>query len=153
MGFSSGGHLAATTSTLFDDAPESDPALKQFSARPDFTILVYSVISITQEFMHSGSRLRLLGPNPDPALTRKFSPETQVKEDTPPCLLSIWRRLRAGSEQHAYYLAAQKPKRRRKCTCLPLATWLRHKMRHTRRLLDRPRERLDQQHGADAAVT
>jgi len=111
MGFSSGGHLAATASTLFDDAPESAPALKQFSARPDFTILVYPVISITQEFMHSGSRLRLLGPNPDPVLNRKFSPETQVKEDTPPCLL-----IHTGDDSVpvqnsiAYYQAAQKAK-------------------------------------------
>lgn len=111
MGFSSGGHLAATASTLFDDAPDRDPALRQLSARPDFTILVYPVISILQDFMHSGSRLRLLGPNPDPALNRKFSPETQVKEDTPPCLL-----IQTGDDSVpvqnciAYYLAAQKAK-------------------------------------------
>ena len=87
MGFSSGGHLAATAATLSADAPEQNPAWKGFSARPDFTILVYPVITITQGFMHTGSRLRLLGPDPDPALVRRFSPETQVTQDTPPCLL------------------------------------------------------------------
>jgi len=55
MGFSAGGHLASTLSTHFDagDPGQTDP-VERISCRPDFSILVYTVISFTKEFSHSG---------------------------------------------------------------------------------------------------
>ncbi len=88
MGFSAGGHLASTLSTHFDkgDPGHTDP-VERISCRPDFSILVYPVISFTKEFSHSGSRTALLGEDPDPELVRYYSNELQVLEDTPPAIL------------------------------------------------------------------
>ena len=47
IGFSAGGHLAATAATLFDDGnPLADDPVEQLSSRPDFAILVYPVIDM-----------------------------------------------------------------------------------------------------------
>ncbi|MDN3594875.1 alpha/beta hydrolase [Zunongwangia endophytica] len=85
MGFSAGGHLAATLSTHFDKNVYSETMNK--SARPDFAILVYPVISLTNEITHQGSRRRLLGETPSIDLVEHFSNETQVSENTPPTFL------------------------------------------------------------------
>lgn len=86
MGFSAGGHLASTLSTHFDmgDPDATDP-VEKVSCRPDFSILMYPVISFTGEFQHSGSRKALVGE--DPELMKEFSNELQVTEDTPPAIL------------------------------------------------------------------
>jgi acetyl esterase/lipase len=88
MGFSAGGHLASTLSTHYDagDPSSSDP-VEQLSCRPDFSILVYPVISFTGEFQHSGSRRNLVGKDADEALVEYYSNELQVTEDTPPAIL------------------------------------------------------------------
>jgi len=88
MGFSAGGHLASTLSTHFDagDPSSSDPVEKE-SCRPDFSILMYPVISFSEEIAHMGSREALLGEDPDPELVRHFSNELQVTADTPPAIL------------------------------------------------------------------
>lgn len=86
MGFSAGGHLAATASNHFDrkaDTGDSDTT----SARPDFTVLIYPVISMDTGITHTGSRLRLLGENPSPADERFFSADLQVSAKTPPVFL------------------------------------------------------------------
>jgi acetyl esterase/lipase len=88
MGFSAGGHLASTVDTHFDtgNASATDPVDRQ-SCRPDFAVLVYPVISMKDGITHPGSKLNLLGPNPDPALVASLSNETQVTPQTPPTLL------------------------------------------------------------------
>ncbi len=88
MGFSAGGHLASTLSTHSDggDSSSTDP-VERMSCRPDFSILVYPVISFTGEFTHKGSRKALLGENPDEELVRYFSNELQVTKATPPAIL------------------------------------------------------------------
>jgi acetyl esterase/lipase len=87
MGFSAGGHLASTLNTHFD---EGDPAaadpIDRLSCRPDFTILVYPVISMKDGITHAGSKANLLGPDPDPADVAHLSNETQVTPQTPPPL-------------------------------------------------------------------
>lgn len=88
MGFSAGGHLASTIGTIYDhhtiDAVDS---IDLVSARPDFLILVYPVISFRDSFTHSGSRNSLLGENPDPELIRFYSNELNVNPETPPSFL------------------------------------------------------------------
>jgi acetyl esterase/lipase len=76
MGFSAGGHLASTLSTHF-----------QAGERPDFSILVYPVISFTTRYTHSGSMWNLLGNPPDPALVWDLSNELKVTSQTPPTFL------------------------------------------------------------------
>jgi acetyl esterase/lipase len=94
IGFSAGGHLAATAATHFDegDATAADP-VQRLSSRPDFAILVYPVIAMGPvvtlgDVGHAGSRTNLLGANPDPRLVDLFSSEKQVTRRTPPTYLA-----------------------------------------------------------------
>jgi acetyl esterase/lipase len=62
LGFSAGGHLASCTGVFFDyGVTQADDPVERMSCRPDFMILVYPVISMTQDYMHRGSRNNLLG--------------------------------------------------------------------------------------------
>ena len=85
MGFSAGGHLAATAGTLF-----KSPVLPQWSSadvRPDFLMLIYPVISFTGDSVHKGSREKLLGDAPSPADMQRFSAELAVSNETPATFL------------------------------------------------------------------
>jgi acetyl esterase/lipase len=88
MGFSAGGHLAMTASTLFDagDPGAPDP-IDRAGSRPDFTVLGYPVISMTESWTHQGSKNNLLGANPDPELARRLSGELAATKQTPPGFL------------------------------------------------------------------
>jgi acetyl esterase/lipase len=87
LGFSAGGHLASTAAThIFEPLNHTDP-VEQVSARPDFAILVYPVISMMEPYLHSGSRQNLLGPHPDVELVARLSNDSQVTRRTPPTFL------------------------------------------------------------------
>jgi acetyl esterase/lipase len=85
MGFSAGGHLASTLSTHFNDNVY-DP-IDTTSARPDFSILIYPVISMDSEITHMGSRINLIGNKPSPETVHHFSNDLQVTKNTPPAFL------------------------------------------------------------------
>ncbi|MEE1898286.1 alpha/beta hydrolase [Flavobacterium rakeshii] len=85
MGFSAGGHLAATASTQFEREVIANP--KHTSLRPDFSILLYPVISFTDSLTHMGSRINLIGKNPSKELIEQYSNELQVTGKTPPAFL------------------------------------------------------------------
>ncbi len=88
IGFSAGGHLASTAGTHFDDGdPRAETAVEKQSCRPDFMILVYPVITMSEK-THGGSRTNLLGQKPDEKLVKLFSNETQVTAKTPPAFLA-----------------------------------------------------------------
>ncbi len=88
MGFSAGGHLASTLSTHFDaGSPDADDPVEKESCRPDFSILVYPVISFAADFGHSGSEKALVGENAPDSLVRYYSSELQVTPQTPPAIL------------------------------------------------------------------
>lgn len=85
MGFSAGGHLAATLGTHFDDGNEAaEDSVERVSCRPDFMILMYPVISFIDSCSHSGSYKALLGNNLEISLFRFYSIELKVRDDTPP---------------------------------------------------------------------
>lgn len=88
MGFSAGGHLASTAATHFEAArpDEADPWNRP-SCRPDFAILVYPVVTMS-DLTHSGSRNNLLGPSPTQEMITLFSNEKQVSAQTPPMFLA-----------------------------------------------------------------
>jgi acetyl esterase/lipase len=88
LGFSAGGHLASTAGTHFDkgNAEAKDP-IDRVSCRPDFMVLIYPVISLSEPFAHTGSGKNLLGDNPDPKLLDYLSNEKQVTPETPPTFL------------------------------------------------------------------
>ncbi len=88
MGFSAGGHLAATAGTHFDNGkqdPQDD--IDKRSCRPDFMILAYPVITMRTQTTHQASLRNLLGDHPDPALVTLLSDELQVTSKTPPAFL------------------------------------------------------------------
>ena len=79
MGFSAGGHLA---STLSSHAP--------LSARPNFSILFYPVITMKRDGTHKGSCHNFLGEHPDEQLIEFYSNETCVRvHQTPPAILFL----------------------------------------------------------------
>ena len=75
MGFSAGGHLAATTSTMWTE-PQT---------RPDFSILIYPVITMENGLTHRGTREALLTAKEDwrEHIPEKYSMENQVTRFTP----------------------------------------------------------------------
>lgn len=85
IGFSAGAHLAATLSTKYDEVVYQPK--NNVSAKPDFAMLIYPVISMTNEIGHQGSRNRLLGKNPSDELIHAFSAEKLVNAETPPTFL------------------------------------------------------------------
>jgi acetyl esterase/lipase len=87
VGFSAGGHLASTVGTHYGDTQARVGAADSVSARPDFMILVYPVVTLLDPLAHKGSRINLLGVTPDSAMIRRFSNETQVTADTPPTFI------------------------------------------------------------------
>ncbi len=88
IGFSAGGHLASTATTHFDPGKaNAADQIERVSCRPDFSILIYPVISFV-EFPHKGTCKNLLGSNPDQKDLEFFSNELQVGPKTPPTLLA-----------------------------------------------------------------
>ena len=85
MGFSAGGHLASTLSTHF--AERVYELKDSTSARPDFSLLIYPVISFDASFTHAGTRKNLTGENPSEEAVRHFSNELLITDNTPPAFL------------------------------------------------------------------
>lgn len=81
MGFSAGGHLAATLSTHYHRGAGASE-----EAKPNFAILMYPVVTFGEK-AHVGSRERLLGKNASPEQIAYYSNELQVDAKTPPTFL------------------------------------------------------------------
>lgn len=111
LGFSAGGHLAATASTRFDsgDSQAADP-IDRAGSRPDFAILGYPVISLTEPWTHQGSKTNLLGPNPSPELAKTLSADQAVTANTPPTFLFLTNADKTVPAENgvSYYLALRK---------------------------------------------
>jgi len=84
-GSSAGGHLASTASTHYATPVIANPA--KISLRPDFSVLIYPVISFTDSIGHIGSRTNLIGENPSEDKIREYSNELRVNGQTPPAFL------------------------------------------------------------------
>ncbi len=86
MGFSAGGHLAASVSTHFKDVLVANAT--QAQVKPDFSLLIYPVISFDPNIMHQGTRNNLIGRGASDKQTTYYSNETQVSEHmSPVCLV------------------------------------------------------------------
>lgn len=113
-GFSAGGHLASTVGTLFDDGdPNAADPVDKLSSRPDFLVLGYPVISMTDAFMHRGSRNNLLGPEKDnEELARQLTNYRNVSPHTPPTFFFQTDEDTAVPAENAvqFYLALRKHK-------------------------------------------
>lgn len=80
MGFSAGGHLAGTTSTKWTEE----------QTRPDFSVLIYPVITMEQGYTHQGTREKLITKKAEwkEHMAEVYSLETQVTRFTPPTFLA-----------------------------------------------------------------
>ena len=94
LGFSAGGHLAASAATLhtaetraMNPLADADPLADAVSARPDFAVLIYPVITFTGEHAHGGSARNLLGTDANAAALERFSLQNRVTGETPPTFL------------------------------------------------------------------
>jgi acetyl esterase/lipase len=88
MGFSAGGHMAASILTRYDEKVyEPVDAADALPARPDAGCLMYPVISFTPDLMHEGSRRQMIGAAPTTEQIDKYSTEKHVTGETPPTFL------------------------------------------------------------------
>ena len=89
-GSSAGGHLASTAGTRFDlGKPQSTDPVERMSCRPDFMLLLYPVITFSEEFGHMGSRTNLMGAGNKWEMVERYSNELQVTDQTPPTFLVL----------------------------------------------------------------
>ena len=89
LGFSAGGHLAASLATRWDEPVyASVDEADAHSARPASAGLIYPVITLSLPHAHIGSRDNLLGVDAPPTLVAKRSPDLDVRDDTPPCFIA-----------------------------------------------------------------
>jgi acetyl esterase/lipase len=88
MGFSAGGHLMGMLSTRFD-LPCYVPVdeIDKLSARPDFSVLAYPVITLKAPYDHTWTRRELVGRKPSDEAVARWSVDTGVKANDPPFLL------------------------------------------------------------------
>jgi acetyl esterase/lipase len=111
MGFSAGGHLAMTASTQSGAGnPGAADIVDRASSRPDFTVLGYPVITMTEAWTHQGSKNNLLGANPESELAKSLSGELAVTKQTPPTFLFHTNADTAVPAENSvyYYLALRK---------------------------------------------
>lgn len=87
IGFSAGGHVAASLAMRYDDALATPvDQIDRIDARPDAVLLLYPVIDMG-EHAHAVSRGHLLGPDPSPRSIADYSLQNRVRADMPPVFL------------------------------------------------------------------
>lgn len=90
MGSSAGGHLASCLGTKYEEKIGSKiDEIDDLDARPDFMILCYPVITMSDEGTHAGSRKVLLGEKPKKKAKLAFSTDLLVNEKTPPAFIVL----------------------------------------------------------------
>ena len=110
MGSSAGGHLASLCATRFEDTlpEETSDETDKLSARPDFAILCYPVITMDSAYGHGGSRKNLAGADAKPERFDMLSTEKAVSKNTPPTFLVSTSDDRVDSRNSLFFAAALK---------------------------------------------
>jgi acetyl esterase/lipase len=89
MGFSAGGHVACSIATRFAAKVYAPlDAADAVDARPSFSVPMYPVVTMG-EGCHAGSRDKLLGPGPSPALIDAYSCEKHIPAGAPPTWICL----------------------------------------------------------------
>lgn len=90
LGASAAGHMGAMLGAKFDkQVYEPVDAADKLSARPDFLMMLYPVVSMEDKLTHLDSRTNLLGKNPSPELIKEYSADQQVSKDSPPTFITL----------------------------------------------------------------
>lgn len=88
MGFSAGGHLAASYGVFWNEPFLAEAVgCEGEKLRPNALLLGYPVITSKKEYWHEGSFRNLLGENPEKELLERMALEEQVGEQTPKTFL------------------------------------------------------------------
>lgn len=91
MGFSAGGHLASMAMEHYDEDQQNLDEIDKVSARPNYGILCYGVLSLKDGKTHELTRQTFLGLKEGETagdLAEKYSAEEGITKDTPPAF--IW---------------------------------------------------------------
>ncbi|MEM6391647.1 MAG: alpha/beta hydrolase [Planctomycetota bacterium] len=91
LGFSAGGHLAASAAIRHDPTtcapcPDDDLAATT-SARPDAAVMAYPVVHLAGPHAHLGSSHNLLGESPNPQHLADLDLPAHINTNTPPLFL------------------------------------------------------------------
>jgi len=87
LGASAGGHLAGLASARTDATYTPVDAADEVSLRPDLTVLMYPVATMSDPHVHAGSRTHLLGEAPSAARIAAYSLEQMNWTDAAPVFL------------------------------------------------------------------
>jgi len=90
LGASAAGHLAASVGAEFNKKvyePKDDA--DRLSARPDFLMLLYPVITMDSQFTHPETRDNLLGADLSSERVTAHSPDLHVTTDAPPTFIVL----------------------------------------------------------------
>lgn len=88
MGFSAGGHLAGFTALqprreLYAGSDKYEKA----SARPDFSVLLFPVVSLRKPYITTRTRREIIGENPNVEAENTWSLDTHASADAPPTII------------------------------------------------------------------
>lgn len=90
LGASAAGHMVASLEVQFaKKVYEPVDAADALSARPDFSILLYPVVSMENATTHMESRTNLLGKDPSADLIKAYSPDQNIIKDAPPTFVVL----------------------------------------------------------------
>lgn len=88
IGFSAGGHLAASLAVGYNETVyQANDDTDELPAKPHSAALIYPVITMDSRWTHKPSRESLLGPTPTAKDIVRRSPDQQVGETTPPVFI------------------------------------------------------------------
>lgn len=88
MGFSAGGHLAGFTAYQPDRALYSGgDAHETVSARPDFAVLLFPVVTLRKPYDTTRTRREIVGENPSAQAEEQWSLDTHVSAAAPPTII------------------------------------------------------------------
>lgn len=88
MGFSAGGHLAGFTAYQPARALYAgDDRYEQVSARPDFAVLLFPVVTLRAPYDTTRTRREIVGDKPSAKAEAEWSLDTHVSKDAPPTII------------------------------------------------------------------
>ena len=88
MGFSAGGHLAGFTALQPDrELYSGADRYEQVSARPDFSVLLFPVVSLRKPYDTTRTRREIVGRDPSSRAENEWSLDTYASKDAPPTII------------------------------------------------------------------
>lgn len=88
MGFSAGGHLAGFTALQPQrQLYAGSDAYEKVSAKPDFSVLLFPVVSLRNPYNTTRTRREIIGDKPDAEAENAWSLDTYASADAPPTII------------------------------------------------------------------